>query len=180
VARVFSPLLRAFGLEGLEEALEELKGLKEGELRVEGSHVLARREEFWTLLFGTFFGSPTLDAAFAQGKDLVFSYPEGLEITLRVSLFMRKAERPEMEVRWEGEMARHGERHLGVKLTHRHPLLQVLVRTTVKEWLNEWKAPGSAKIRALLQELAESEDPLEAPKDPEFFRRARLRALARL
>jgi hypothetical protein len=179
VTRAFSPLLRAFGLEGLEGALEELKGLKEGKVRVEGPYVLARRENFWTLLFGTFFGSPTLDAAFVQGKDLVFSCPEGLEIALRVSLFAYKAEGPEMEVRWEGEVARHKEPYLGVELAHRR-FFQVLVRKTVKEWLNEWKAPRSAKMRALLQELAEAEDPLEAPKDLEFFRRARLRALTQV
>jgi hypothetical protein len=163
VARAFSPLLRAFGLEGLEGALEELKGLREGEVRVEKPHILARREGFWTLLFGTFFGSPTLDAAFVQEKELVFSYPEGLEIALRASLFAHKAEGPEMEVRWEGEVARHREPYLGVELAQRH-FPQTLVRKTVKEWLREWKAPRSAKMRALLQELAEADDPLEAPR----------------
>jgi hypothetical protein len=179
VVRVFSPLLRAFGLEGLEGALEELKGLKEDEVRVEGPYVLARGESFWTLLFGTFFGSPTLDAAFAQGKDLVFSYPEGLEIALRGFLHKRKVGASEMEVRWEGEVARHKEPYPGVELTDRG-FPQALVRKTVKEWLREWKAPRSAKIRALLQELAEAEDPLEVPKDPGFFRRAQLRAVALL
>ena len=178
VVRAFSPLLRVFALEGLEGALQELKGLKEDEVRVEGPYVLARGESFWTLLFGTFFGNLTLDAAFAQGKDLVFSYPEGLEIALRVSLSAYRAEGPEMEIRWEGETARHGERYLGVELSHRR-FPQVLARKTVKEWSNEWKAPRSVKMRALLQELAEAEDPLEAPKDPEFLRRARLRGLAR-
>jgi hypothetical protein len=84
-----------------------------------------------------------------------------------------------MEVRWEGETARHGKRYLGVELSHRR-FSQVLVRKMVKEWSNEWKAPRSVKMRALLQGLAEAEDPLEAPKDPGFLRRARLRALARL
>ncbi len=33
-------------------------------------------------------------------------------------------------------------------------------------------------MRALIGELARSKDPLEAPKDPGFFRRVRLRAVA--
>jgi hypothetical protein len=35
-------------------------------------------------------------------------------------------------------------------------------------------------MRALIAELAEAEDPLEAPKDPEFFRRVYLKALSLL
>jgi hypothetical protein len=179
VVRVFSPLLRVFGLEGLEGALEELKGLKEDEVQVEGPYVLARRGGLWTLLFGTLFGSPALDAAFVLGEEVVFSYPQGLEIALRGSLHKYKVDASEMEVRWEGEVARHREPYPGVELTDRH-FPEALVRKTVKEWLREWKAPRSVKIRALLQELIEAEDPLEAPKDPEFFRRVQLRALARL
>jgi hypothetical protein len=177
--RVFSPLLRAFGLEGLEGALEELKGLKEDEVRVEESYILARRKGLWTLLFGTLFGNSTLDVAFLLGEDLVFSYPQGLEIALRGSLYKRKVEPLEMEVRWEGEVARHRESYPGVELTYRG-FPEALVRKTAKKWLDREKVLGSAKIRALLQELAEAEDPLEAPKDPGFFRRAQLRALARL
>ncbi len=181
VVRAFFPLLRAFGLGGLEGALEELKGLKEGELRVEGSRVLARREGFWTLLFGTFFGSPTLDAAFVLEKDLVFSYPQGLEIALRVSLHGCNVRELEMTVRWEGEKTRYAENwYPGPKLASRN-LPESLVRKMLKWWLSRpLEVPRSAKMRALLQELAEAEDPLEAPKDPEFFRRARLRAVARL
>jgi hypothetical protein len=33
-------------------------------------------------------------------------------------------------------------------------------------------------MKALIAELAEAEDPLEAPKDPEFFRRLHLRVLS--
>jgi len=179
VVRVFSPLLQVFGLEGLEGALEELKGLKEDEVRVEGPYTLARRKGLWTLLFGTLFGSPTLDVAFVSGENLVFSYPQGLDIALRGSLHDRKVDALEMEVRWEGEAARHREPYPGVELTYRG-FPEVLVRKTVREWLRERKAPKFPKIRALLQELAEAEDPLEAPKDPGFFRRVRLRVLARL
>jgi hypothetical protein len=179
VVRTFSPLLRAFGLEGLEGALEELKELEEGEVRVKEPYALARRKGLWTLLFGTLFGSPTLDAAFVLGEEVVFSYPQGLEIVLRGFLHERKVDASEMEVRWEGEVARHREPYPGVELTYRG-FPEALVRKTVKEWLRERKAPESSRMRALLQELIEAECPLEAPKDPGFFGRARLRALARL
>jgi hypothetical protein len=42
------------------------------------------------------------------------------------------------------------------------------------------KASPSPKMRALIEELAESEDPLEAPKDEAFFRKVELRLLAKL
>jgi hypothetical protein len=181
VAKVFSPLLQVFGLEGFEGALEELKELKEGEVRVkEGRYVLARRKDLWTLLFGTLFGTPTLDAAFVLEEKVVFSYPQGLKISLRGSFHGRRVDKSEMEVQWEGEAARHAEWYPGVQLTDRG-FPQALVRKTVKEWLGSRSGvPGSPKIRALLQELSEREDPLEAPKEPGFFERVRLRALSQL
>jgi hypothetical protein len=179
VVRVFSPLLQVFGLGDLEEAVEELKGLKEGEVRAEGARVLARRGGLWTLLFGTLFGPPALDAAFVLGEELVFSYPQDLEVALRGRLDKRKVDACEIEVRWEGEVARNKVWYPGVELTDRG-FPQALVRKTAKKWLDREKVLGSAKIRVLLQELAEADDPLEAPRDPEFFRRAQLRALARL
>jgi hypothetical protein len=181
VARAFSPLLQVFGLEGLEEALEELKELKEGEVRVkEGRYVLARRKNLWTLLFGTLFGSSALNAAFVLEEEMVFSYPQGLEISLRGSLHERRVDRCEVEVRWEGEVARGVEWYPGVELTDRG-FPQALVLKTVKKWLgNRSAAPQSPRIRALLQELSEREDPLEAPKEPGFFQKVRLRALSQL
>jgi len=179
VVRVFSPLLRVFGLESLEEALEELKRLKEDEVRVEGSHVLARREGFWTLIFGTFFGSPTLDVRFTYGENLVFSYPQGLEIALRASLQGYNVRELGMAVRWEGETARYAENwYPGPELASRN-LPEILVRKMLKWWLGRpLEVPRSPRMRALLEELAESDDPLEAPKDPGFFGRVRLRAVA--
>ena len=181
VARAFSPLLQVFGLGGLEGALEELKELKEGELRVEGSHVLARKEGLWTLIFGTFFGSPTLDVAFLFGEDLVFSYPQDLEIALRASLQGYNVRELEMAVQWEGETTRYAEKwYRGPGLTSRN-LPAILVRKMLERWVRDPSSiPESPRMRAVLQELAEAEDPLEAPKDPEFFRRARLRAVAQL
>jgi hypothetical protein len=180
VVRVFSPLLRVFGLEDLEGALEELKGLEEDEVRVkEGLYVLARRKDLWVLLFGTFFGTPTLDTAFILGEELTFSYSQGLEISLRGSLCGHEVETLEMEIRWEGETARHRETHLWVKLTDRR-FPQTLVRKTAKGWSSRLTAPKSPGIRALLRELSEREDPLEAPKEPGFFQKVRLRTLSQL
>jgi hypothetical protein len=181
VARAFSPLLQVFGLGGLEGALEELKGLKEDEVRVEEPYVLARKEGLWTLIFGTFFGSPTLDVAFLFGEDLVFSYPQDLEIALRASLRGYNVRELEMTVRWEGETTRYAEKwYPGPELASRN-LPEILVRKMLKWWLNRpLEVPRSPRMRGLLEELAEAEDPLEAPKDPGFFRRARLRAVAQL
>jgi hypothetical protein len=54
-----------------------------------------------------------------------------------------------------------------------------MIREALRRELAESKAERSPRMRALLEELSESEDPLEAPKSEEFFRRVHLRALAK-
>jgi hypothetical protein len=181
VVRAFRPLFRAWGLEDLEGALEVLAGLKNGEARTEGPYALVRRGESRVLVRGKPFGGPpALSAAFLLGEEAVLSYPEGLEIGLRVDPVVLAAVLVEMRVRWEGETTRANGALAYAAPTERD-LPGVLVRRGLEGWLkNPSLAPESPKMRALLQELAEAEDPLEAPKDPGFFRRARLRALANL
>jgi len=181
VARSFRPLLRAWGLEDLERALEALAGLKDGETRTEGPYALARRGESRVLVRGRPFGGPpALSAAFLLGEEAVLSYPGGLEIGLRVDPPTLTAVLVEMRIRWEGEVARRSG-----ALAHATPtekdFLGVLVREGLKGWLEDpFSLPESPRMRALIGELAKAEDPLEAPKDPGFLRRARLRALANL
>jgi hypothetical protein len=180
VARAFRPLFKAFGLEDLEGTLEALAELKDGEAKMEGPYALARRGESRVLGRGIFGDPTTVGAAFFLGEEAVLSYPEGLEIGLKVEPVGSTAVLAEMRVRWEGEAARRSGVLVYAVPTERN-FLGVLVRKGAEGWLKDpLLAPGAPKTRALLQELAEAEDPLEAPKDPGFFRRARLRALANL
>jgi len=178
--RAFRSLFRAWDLEDLEGALEVLARLKDGETKVEGPYVLVRREESRVLFRGELFGDPALDTAFILGEKVVLRYPEGLEIGLRANPAVFATALVEMWVRWEGETACAS----GV-LAHAAPterdLPGVLVRRGLEGWLkNPFLAPESPRMRALLQELAEAEDPLEAADEPGFSRRARLRAMANL
>jgi hypothetical protein len=180
VARAFRPLFRAFGLEDLEGALEVLAHLKDGEAKMEGPYALARRGESRVLGRGIFGDPPAVGAAFFLGEEAVFRYPGDLEIGLKVDPVTLAAVLVEMRVRWEGETAQSGGALAYATPTERD-LLGVLVRKGLERWLRDpFLVPESPKMRALLEELAESEDPITAPKDPGFFRRARLRALANL
>ncbi len=182
VVKTFRPLFKAFVLEDLEEALEALAELKDGEARAEGPYSLARRGKSYALGRGMpFVGPPALSAAFLLGEEeAVFAYPEDLEIGLRVDPVTPAAALVEMRVRW-GEEAVHKRGVLVYAVPTERDFLGVLVRKGLEKWLRDpLLTSGSPKMRALLEELAESEDPLEAPKDPGFFRRARLRLMANL
>ncbi len=180
-ARSFPSFLAALGLSDLEEALAALSGLEDGEVRREGPYLLVRERSIWILRRGAVFESPDLDAALLTGRRVVLSYPQGLEVSLKGFL---RSERwvhlEEFALRFEGEEARYKGKGLfwGPALGDLRYRLAHLMRRALKEELE--KAPPSPKMRALVEELAESEDPLEAPKDEAFFRRVELRLLAKL
>jgi hypothetical protein len=181
VARGFRPLFRAWGLEDLEGALEVLAGLGDGEARTVGPYALARRGESRVLVRGRPFGDPpSLSAALLLGEEAVLSYPEGLQIGLKVDPVTLAAVLVEMWVRWEGETAQRSGAVAYAPPTERD-LPGTLVRRGLETWLKDpSSAPKSPRMRAFLEELAEAEDPLEAPRDPGFFRRVRLRLLTSL
>jgi hypothetical protein len=55
-----------------------------------------------------------------------------------------------------------------------------LIQMGLREWLGKPMRPKySPRMEALLRELGESEDPLEAPKSEEFLRKVHLQALAK-
>jgi len=169
----------ALGLEGLAEALEALAELKEGEVQRKGPYALAR-EGTRVLFRGELFGDPRLDTAFLLGKTVLLPYPEGVGLAfkarfdgaeewIRLGFGLRFGEESidfERAMRW-GELTRGSL----VRLVR-----EALRRETGRPWARV--PPASRRMQALVEELAEAEDPLEAPKDPEFLRRARLRALS--
>jgi hypothetical protein len=169
----------ALGLEGLAEALEALAELKEGEVRREGAYVLAR-EGIRVLLRGTLFKDPSLDAAFLLGREVLLPYPEGAGLAFRARLDgAEEWIRLEFSVRW-GEESVDFERAMRWEQIARGSLVRLVREALGREAGRPWVRvpPTSRGMQALVEELAEAEDPLEAPKDPEFFRRVRLRALS--
>jgi hypothetical protein len=197
--RSLPSLFAALGLSDLGEALEALLALQRGKVRVEGPYLLVRRGKRWILRRGGLFADPHLDALFFQEKWVKLPLPQGLEVSLKAgkeplshraverALFgavrLPQKEKPrwermtllELKLSWEGETAHYSKGNIWKSAADK-TLLESLLRETLKAWLK--KPPRSPKMRALIAELAEAEDPLEAPKDPEFFRRVYLRALS--
>jgi hypothetical protein len=177
--KALRPLFLALDLGDLEEALEALTNLEEGEARMWGPYFLAREGDFRALRRGTLFGTPALDKAFLLGGEVTLSYPHGVTITLQASLWKHSAGLSGMKLGWDGEVVRVGYT-LGSdwNALDRNPVAS-LVRRGLYWGLERPRAPLSPKMEALVQELRESEDPLEALKTEAFFRRVRLRALSR-
>ena len=178
-ARSFRPLLAAWGLQDLEGALEALAGLRDGEVRQEGPYVLAREWDLFALRRGRLFDSLALERAFLTGnEELGLSYPEELEIAFTTEFSWSSARVGKLRLRWGEETVHYPWAYPYVEaLDEGAPGL--LVRRTLEEWLKRpSELPESPRMRALIGELARSENPLEAPKDPGFFGKVRLRAVA--
>jgi hypothetical protein len=173
--------LAALGLEGLAGALEALAELKEGEVRQKGPYALAR-EGIRVLFRGELFGASRLDTAFLMGKTVLLPYPEGAGLAFRAR-FNGAEEwvRLEFSVRF-GEESVDFERAMRWEQVARGSLVRLVREALGREAGRPWVRvpPTSRGMQALVEELAEAEDPLEAPKDPGFFRRVRLRALSAL
>ncbi len=192
LVKAFRPLLEAMGLSGLEEALRALPELKEGEVRTQGGYVLARRgrssvRSLWALGRGGLFGNPLLDRAFLVGGRVDLHYPEDLKISFDVKVEVEgegdlaklAVEIKELKVRWGGEAVFCADRSLQAKGTN-GDLPQTLLWRALHLWLDRRYAlvGWTPRMRALVGELISSENPLEAPNDPDFFRRVHLQALA--
>ncbi len=172
------PLFEALGLADLEEAIETLLGLKEGEARQEGSYILLRQGDLHLLRRGSLFGDLLLDKAFLTGqRPMAFSYPHGVEIALWGSFSDANIALSKTEVRWRGEVARLGITSGGCWNALDRDPIPPLVRQAVR-WGRKGHLSLSPRMSALIDELGEAEDPLEAPKTDEFFGRVHMRALS--
>jgi hypothetical protein len=179
VARTFRPLFQAMELADLEDLLEVLARLEDGEGEVEGPHVLFREGEVWTLRTGLVLGDLSLTRDFIAGRRVVLSYPHGLQIALKGGFWERWLQLRRLVIRWGEEAVRFEESPaLRADPPDRDPVGE-MIREALKRELSEPKAERSPRMRALLEELSESENPLEAPKSEEFFRKVHMRALAK-
>jgi hypothetical protein len=180
-ARSFPSFLAALGLSDLEGALVALSELEDGKVRREGPYLLVRERSAWFLRRGAVFESPDLDAALLTGRRVALSYPRGLEVSLKG--FLRSEQYVHLEefaLRFEGEEVCYKGTgpFWGSAAGDLRYRLACLMRGSLRKELE--KASPSPKMRALIEELARSEDPLEAPKDEAFFRKVELRLLAKL
>jgi hypothetical protein len=178
--RGLRPLFLALDLGDLEGALEALSKLGDGEVRREGAYVLAREGRLSALMRGSYFGDPALDGAFLLGKRVTFAYAGDVEIKLKGVFSDSGLQLEEAVIRWQDEVVRREKAEWEEKdlLDETVPLriFQSFLWSKLEE-----ESPGhSPKMRALIAELTEAEDLLEALKDRELPRRAALRGLSRL
>jgi hypothetical protein len=179
VARAFRPLFRAMDLADLEDLLEILAKLEHGESKVEGPHLLFREGEVWTLRTGPILSDPSLTKDFIARRQVVLSYPHGLQIALKGGFWERWLQLRKLIIRWGEETVRLGEAPaLRADPPDRDPVGD-MIREALRRELSEPKTERSPRMRALLEDLGESENPLEAPKSEEFFRKVHMRALAK-
>ncbi len=176
--RKLPSLFSNLGLSDLEEALGTLSELEEGEVEAVGPYTLTREGNVRILRRGSLFGDPDVDALFLRGKPVTLAFPPDLHITLKLrGLFGWKGRvsLEDLTIRWMGEVARFDGEEVWRYGTDKN-LLQALVRETLKRWPK--RSLPSLRMRALVEELAQGEDFLEALRSEDFLRRVHLRALS--
>jgi hypothetical protein len=173
------PLFEAIGLSDLEEALDVLlKKFEDGEARMENQYFLAREGRFRALRRGSLLGSPALDKVFLLGGRVLLSYPQGVEVALQGTFPGHEMGLEEMEVRWRGEAARFRKELGGSWNALDERPLASLVKRALRWGQRTAGHLLSPNMNALIEELAESEDPLQALEAEDFFRRVHMRALS--
>jgi len=86
---------QAMGIDDLEEAIEALRDLKDGESRSHGPYALASAkrftlagsERFWFLYRGPLLGVPELDERLVLGEPVTLSFPGGVEVSFKASFW---------------------------------------------------------------------------------------------
>jgi hypothetical protein len=184
------PLFEAMGLPDLEGALEDLAGLKDGEIRKKGPYLLARKARRRVLKRGSYFDDPTpaLEANFLLGGRVLLAYENGVEVTLKGILSEARLFLEEASIRWGDEVVQLDK----VNPTSAYALddfAPVHLFKSSLDWTHFLNATSlriagsgsprcSPRMRALIAELTTEEDPLKALKDKDFFRRVQLSHLA--
>ncbi len=173
----FRSLFKEVGLTDLGVALKGLLELKEGEVRREGSYVLARGEAVRVLRRGGFFENPLLDGALLLGKPVALPSVEDLRVQLKVDFYRDRVGLGWASVRWGEKRVDLERRHLSDSFSVlEESWLFSLIRGVFRYLAENPLLPG--KIVALAQEVIEHEDPLEALRSQEVLKGAYLRALA--
>jgi hypothetical protein len=176
VAKTLRPLFRALDLADLEGALEALATLKEGEGRMEGPYALAKIRGFWSLRRGSLLGDPLLDGAFLAGEAVKLVFPGEIRLTLKGSLSGGMLSLQEGVLEWGDEAVHFCGGEGFCEALDERPISQ-LVRMGLWWELRPLRS-YSPKVRTLIEELREEEDPIEALRSEDFSRRVHMKVLA--
>ncbi len=164
--RALRPLFASVDLGDLESALEALAGLGDGEVRMEGPYLLARKGGLRVLRRGLMLGEPHLDGAFLLGREVSLSCPRGVEIGFRGTFGAGHVLLDKLWVRWEGETLFLGKGFVDFhNLLDENPLAK-MVRNRARASLEDAQ---SARMQSLLKALAQQEDPIGALKSGKFY-----------
>ncbi len=173
-AKALAPLLSLMGVEDLREAIEALRGLEEGEVRVEGPYVLARGEKSLVLRRGVIFGDSQLDGALLLEKGVSLTLPGGVEVSFRPSWIPEYVNLHELKIRWKDEVFQGGEGFLA-DLLLRDPITKAIRNGLRREFERLESHPSSsplrnvsAKMLAFLRAFASHEDPFRALAEGRF------------
>jgi hypothetical protein len=178
--RSLAPLFAALDLADLEEALLALSRLEDGEARAEGRYTLAREGDLRVLFRGHLFGNAALDTALLLEREVVLSGAGGVRLRLKAKVeaegvdFRIKIAQGALEWGEERALFASGRRPLRL---FEEDILPVLLRDGL--WFGlERGADPSRRMRALIDELAERDNPLEALKEEGLLARVHLRLLS--
>jgi len=175
--RIFRPLLRAFGIEDLEEALEILLTLENGEFRRVGPYLLVKTLILATLHKGELFGDLALDAKFLMGERVVFRYPSGVEVAFKpFGTFVQgwpvfKG----LSIIWEeDEFFYNGNGFPYWKDIPDGEIVNKMFSYALRAGAMRRSSP---RMEALIEELKKRRSPLRALREPRFLQEVCLRAL---
>ena len=208
LVRGLRPIFDALDLGDLEEALEALERGGEG-FQKRGAYFLVwgdGPEEPDFLFRGKLFGDPLLDADFLKGREVTLRFPE-VEVVLRgragEALYHHLGSNFEIVgfgLRWRNGGFPEEGGVLSVDLAECHALepdpIPLLLRRMAQQALLEEEReravlkvnpayspkmkPLPSIVRGILEEIGDSQDPIEALKGEGFLRKAALRTLARM
>jgi hypothetical protein len=164
--RALRPLFANIGLGDLENAIEALARLGDGEVRMEGPYLLAREGNLRALRRGLMLGEPHLDGALLLGHEVSISFPREVDIGFKARFGAGQMLLDKLWVRWGEEVFFLGKGLIDYySLLDENPLAKI-VRNRARASLED--AP-SAKMWSLLKVLAQHENPIELLKSGEFY-----------
>jgi hypothetical protein len=171
VTKVLRPVLSVMGFSDIEEALDSLLLMKEGDVQTKKGYILAKKKDFWLLNRTPILGDADLDRALVRGEPVTLSFPEDVEIAFSVLLDKGWVETneiyiPHIRIRWGDETAiAEGGREFCVTALDRFSLSEA-IRGLLKKEIERFEqgahshlADRSPEMLTFLKAFARHEDP---------------------
>jgi hypothetical protein len=180
ITKVMRPVLSAMGLSDMEEALESLLVLQEGDVQAKKGYIIAKKRDFWFLNRGPILGDADLDQALVRGEPVTLSFPGDVEIAFSVLLDREWVKTNEIyipytRIRWDDEtVVVGGGRGFCVGVLDRLHLSEV-IQGNLKREIERFESGGhsylaghSAEMLAFLRAFVRHEDPFGALAEGRF------------